>query len=1430
MTLYQDIIAESAKWLANFTVVGGITPTTGSTVRTSGVSKPPAGTTKFTMADGDFDSEFELPVPQTIGSRFDFRNNATLTTTLRLTNTDLKQVIAIPTGKSIHFVSGYNDLGVLVWHWTKAPYLLSSEVSQFSVGLGIIVGFPGASVPDDGWLPMSPNTYNFTDYPDLEPLIKGGTIQITSAFTATTFTLKNLNTGADGGTGYFLGGLGGNAAGSLRADSTAVNGLRDLGHSHGIPTRSEESSSGALTPGGGGDSGTYSTNNATANLNSTDTVTAPFHMSVLWCVRAKPIPVTLGAGASLTINNQPIKHTVTYNSATVGVAHEFGWTFVRLPKTAGKQLDTVLASTGSTNAFVADSINYIVAIIAPPGGGTTNLTITESNSTTFKAVSYTVSPTTRNSIVMPLDAAVIWGQSVFNVNQRNFTDAKVRRAHAGTADIGVVCPDAGYVNIDTLIYVMSNHGRWNLEHYDTSSNLIKTYTPFIHVFPTTGGGEVARTISRLKVGSGDYFVLRNRGTNQTIWAEAELTEIRITYNPDIEYALPVATVVATPRTLTLVGGTFLDGSTTATIFEGSTFSYAVVSATANRRLTNATAPGLTLSVNRPTSQVTGSIPIGHGADVTVTATFAQATIPVSGNANINGVTTANLEIGVANPAIIRLPANNRMSGFTCINAVVNAFTPDGSVNITPDGAGNVVFTATFVSDLTVEYLYARVSTSTWTANTNVSYSNVQGNLPVSGADITLKANKIYKLKAFLQGTTGTGFGNYFWQNAGTLLPGSTEGWAISATATDASSAVPAVGVITVGNADITVQLRLGSNTTSFSGLASNRSSIIIEQIGASVPGVPAPAPTPVTATLTTGTFASTGTATRQFQENGGSGVINIPANNTLGNLVANAGVTTQFSTAGGFSVIVPAGVTAFTLTPTFTPNPVTPPTNPSEIFFVTGSAVAASNTQWQCAPFAVDSETEADMYAAFLFQKYVATALGSENDDTGDSMFGSTAIVGLANQIKAANTRFANVTFSGADVDVSTNGSVPVEWYSMLVAYNRTTNVGYFINVMHSTSQYAYVNNTRSNVAPGTGAPNPLCYSLPANTAVNFTDQGRLLVPIGINPGTLTVQQIIQAAPTPVTATLTTGTFVSTGTATRQFQDTGGSGAITVPAGNFLSNLTTTTAGVTIQFTNSGGFTVSYAAGITAFNLTPTFLVANQIRTWLANFQVTGAITPTSGGVVRTGGISRPPVGTSRFVMNDGEWDGELELPTPHPIGGRFDFRNNATLTTTIRTANTDLPQNISVPSGRSIHFVSGHSDTGTLIWHWIAAPFILTEAAALRSWRGSGDAGSRVGPAWATINMSIPAGGNRSMFLSAQTGTVTLDCMESYEGAGWSSATTITVDTNGARVRDYNLGSAADIQRVLVRDITNSRAYSMWVRIGANYAGNWFFIHEIGF
>jgi hypothetical protein len=262
----------------------------------------------------------------------------------------------------------------------------TNRISLNDSVVGLIQGWPGAAVPNDGWLPMSGGVFNDVDYPELALMIRSGAINITASTTANTFTLRNYNTGAAGGLGYFLGGLGGQAAGTLQDDATVVNGLvsgAEGGHTHALNYSDGGGGAGRL-PGGGGDAigsvqgvnGDMTTApNHVHSLTSTDAETRPYTARVLWCVRAKPSPVVLGDNATLVVNNQTIRHTVTFNNNPIGLASEFTWSIVRVPVTAGMEIDTVSPSIGT--AYPVDRSGGLVGVIAPIGGGTINITTTE---------------------------------------------------------------------------------------------------------------------------------------------------------------------------------------------------------------------------------------------------------------------------------------------------------------------------------------------------------------------------------------------------------------------------------------------------------------------------------------------------------------------------------------------------------------------------------------------------------------------------------------------------------------------------------------------------------------------------------------------------------------------------------------------------------------------------------------------------------------------------------------------------------------------------------------------------------------------------------------------------------------------------------------------------------------------------------------------
>jgi hypothetical protein len=145
----------------------------------------------------------------------------------------------------------------------------------------------GNSTPGALELPMSGGTYTQANYPDLYNLIASNQWLFGTANTVNkTFTLKNLNTGAAGGLGYFLSGSAGQLIGTLQDDATAPNGLNINAAWHQWDQTCNS-----------GDRLSHGTNNTpgpnSSVVRSTDVETRPYTARALIVVKAKPTAILI---------------------------------------------------------------------------------------------------------------------------------------------------------------------------------------------------------------------------------------------------------------------------------------------------------------------------------------------------------------------------------------------------------------------------------------------------------------------------------------------------------------------------------------------------------------------------------------------------------------------------------------------------------------------------------------------------------------------------------------------------------------------------------------------------------------------------------------------------------------------------------------------------------------------------------------------------------------------------------------------------------------------------------------------------------------------------------------------------------------------------------------------------------------------------------
>jgi hypothetical protein len=228
--------------------------------------------------------------------------------------------------------------------------------------------------------------------------------------------------------------------------------------------------------------------------------------------------------------------------------------------------------------------------------------------------------------------------------------------------------------------------------------------------------------------------------------------------------------------------------------------------------------------------------------------------------------------------------------------------------------------------------------------------------------------------------------------------------------------------------------------------------------------------------------------------------------------------------------------------------------------------------------------------------------------------------------------------------------------------------------------------------------------------------------------------------------------------------------------------------------------------------------VSPTLTNYPVNKNISTYYTPTTSGVTRIGGVSRPPANVTDFCMYDSNWDSTLELPVPAVAGQSLNVRNEATLAVSLLASNTNMSGAIDILTNRSLHFISN----ADLVWHWIPAPFLTTRH--LLAKMTSVNAGVVVN--FGTISMQMPTSGNRSMQVRANTSTnISIMRRSIYDGGGESltSSQTLTNSAWSYIASGWNFTSAGNWQETFIRDDSNRRMYVVTMVVGSNYDNNWF-------
>ncbi len=127
--------------------------------------------------------------------------------------TDNTTIVSPATGLMV-YCNGTGGLEEGFYYWNGSSWTKMSQVSN-NQDLGYVVGWPSNATPPGYLLPLSGGTYNWADYPEFQTFNGTYASQFIASSTATTFTLKDINS-----TGRFL--RGGSTAGTDQAGSTKL--------------------------------------------------------------------------------------------------------------------------------------------------------------------------------------------------------------------------------------------------------------------------------------------------------------------------------------------------------------------------------------------------------------------------------------------------------------------------------------------------------------------------------------------------------------------------------------------------------------------------------------------------------------------------------------------------------------------------------------------------------------------------------------------------------------------------------------------------------------------------------------------------------------------------------------------------------------------------------------------------------------------------------------------------------------------------------------------------------------------------------------------------------------------------------------------------------------------------------------------------------
>ena len=146
--------------------------------------------------------------------QIDANDKGFLAPRVALTSLTDNTTIASPATGLMVYCNGTGGLEAGFYYWNGSSWTKMSQVSN-NQDLGYVVGWPSNATPPGYLLPLSGGTYNWADYPEFQTFNGTYASQFIASSTATTFTLKDINS-----TGRFL--RGGSTAGTDQAGSTKL--------------------------------------------------------------------------------------------------------------------------------------------------------------------------------------------------------------------------------------------------------------------------------------------------------------------------------------------------------------------------------------------------------------------------------------------------------------------------------------------------------------------------------------------------------------------------------------------------------------------------------------------------------------------------------------------------------------------------------------------------------------------------------------------------------------------------------------------------------------------------------------------------------------------------------------------------------------------------------------------------------------------------------------------------------------------------------------------------------------------------------------------------------------------------------------------------------------------------------------------------------